>query len=313
MSTRFLPRPLRIIFIALLLLISILFLVSALFPRPALSQVGTSLIGYMWTDTTGWIDVNCLNTSSCGTNSFGLSINGGGVLSGYAWSDNLGWISANPSDLAGCPTAPCTARMSGNTLSGWLRAMSGGTSQSGGWDGYIALSGSGYGITYDAVSNFFSGFAWGDVNTGWIDSSQMREACAISYKCIGQQIVQTNSACQQVNTSLCNFPQFCVDGSSACIYPQPSGTLSVNPKLVVPGKSTVVSWNMSGVSTTSSPCVLSSSRGTDSATGASGSYTATNIVSQTTFTLTCTPTDPGVPSPYKLTAVTSLVPNFVEQ
>ncbi|MDB5187600.1 MAG: hypothetical protein JWO50_120 [Candidatus Kaiserbacteria bacterium] len=313
MSTRMVQLTFKIVFPAILFLIAIFFFVSALFPRPALSQVGTSLVGYLWSDTVGWIDVNCLNTNSCGTNNFGLSMDGGGVVSGYAWSDHLGWISANASDVAGCPTAPCVVRLSGNALSGWLRALSGGTSQSGGWDGYIALNGAGYGITYSDITNFFSGFAWGDTDTGWVDSSQMRKACSPTYTCSGQQILQTNSACQLVNYNLCNYPQFCVNGSSACVYPQPTGTLSVNPKLVIPGKSTTVSWNVTGVSTTTSPCVLSSSRGTDTATGASGTYTATNIVSQTTFVLTCTAIDTGILTPYKLTATTSLVPNFVEQ
>ena len=287
---------------------------SLIAPRPALSQSGTSIIGYLWSDSVGWIDLNCLNTNSCGTNNFGFSVNSGGVITGYAWSDNIGWISANGNDINGCPNSPCTAKLTGTTISGWIRALSGGTAQSGGWDGFISLGGPSYSITYDPTLNYFTGYGWGDANMGWIDSSRMRLACAVSYSCIGQQIYQVNAACQKVAVGpVCTFPTFCVDGSSVCLYPQPTGTLAVNPKLVVSGKSTVVTWNMSGVSTTTSPCVLTSSRGTDSATGSTGSYTAANIRSQTTFTLTCTPLDPAAGSTFVLHAVTSLVPNYVEQ
>jgi hypothetical protein len=119
--------------------------------------------GYGWSDTIGWISFN--------GGSYGLSVEPSGVISGYAWSDNIGWISANQSDLAGCPSGSCAASMdSDGAITGWLKALSGGTSQSGGWDGFISLSGSGYGPVKQADGNF-SGYAWGDTVVGWVNFS----------------------------------------------------------------------------------------------------------------------------------------------
>src|SRR5712691_11367984 len=68
-------------------------------------------------------------------------------ISGYAWSDNVGWVSANASDLSGCPESPCSARLQEGELRGWLKALSANGSQNGGWDGFISLSGPGYGVS----------------------------------------------------------------------------------------------------------------------------------------------------------------------
>ncbi|MEI6479170.1 MAG: hypothetical protein WCO18_02650, partial [bacterium] len=37
-----------------------------------------------------------------------------------------------------------------------------------GWDGWISLSGSNYGVTYASTTGYFSGFAWGSDVLGWI-------------------------------------------------------------------------------------------------------------------------------------------------
>jgi len=122
---------------------------------------GGSVTGYAWSDTIGWISLS--------GGSYGITVSGSGTLGGYAWSDNIGWVSANSSDLSGCPSAPCSASIDGDgNLTGWLKAVSGGTSQSGGWDGFISLSGSGYGPTRQSDGTF-AGYAWGDINVGWLD------------------------------------------------------------------------------------------------------------------------------------------------
>jgi hypothetical protein len=119
--------------------------------------------GYAWSDTIGWISFN--------GGSYGLSVDESGTISGYAWSDNIGWISANAADLVGCPSGTCTANMDGDgVMTGWLRALSGGTSQSGGWDGFISLSGTGYGPVRQ-VDGSFAGYAWGDTVVGWVNFS----------------------------------------------------------------------------------------------------------------------------------------------
>lgn len=137
----------------------------------------------------GWISFNCVNDPGC-TKDYGVRVDetnrfpgGIGLMSGYAWSPNIGWISFNQSDLTGCPNGTCVAQMNwtsggtGGTLSGWARALSG-ISGSGGWDGWISLSGSTYGLTLNSGGTFgtapLSGstdhYAWGgNTNVGWID------------------------------------------------------------------------------------------------------------------------------------------------
>jgi hypothetical protein len=70
----------------------------------AQTQQYTALTGYAWSDTIGWISMNCDNTDSCASNDYSISIGSNGTLSGYAWSDNIGWVSANHADVAYCET-----------------------------------------------------------------------------------------------------------------------------------------------------------------------------------------------------------------
>lgn len=120
-----------------------------------------ALQGYAWSDTIGWISLSGSN--------YGLTIDTGGTVSGYAWSDNIGWISANQSELTGCPSNPCRAKFNGSSLTGWMKALAGGTSYSGGWDGWISLSGSNYGVSES--NGTISGYAWGSDVVGWLDFS----------------------------------------------------------------------------------------------------------------------------------------------
>jgi|GEM_PF-3245711 len=122
-----------------------------------------TITGYAWSSNIGWISFN-------GTG-YGLSVSNTGTISGYAWSSNIGWISANSSQLTGCPSAPCTATIdSDGQFHGWLRAISGSTAQSGGWDGFISLSGSGYGPAKQSTG-VVSGYAWGSDVVGWVSFS----------------------------------------------------------------------------------------------------------------------------------------------
>jgi hypothetical protein len=137
-------------------------------PQLTRSQTAAGPIGgYAWSDTIGWIDLNCENLGDC-TPAFGLSVDDDGNITGLAWSDNIGWVSARPSDLAGCPQSPCSARITSTGLEGWLRATSGNTAQSGGWDGFISLSGPDYGVT-GTIATGFSGFGWGSIVVGWTE------------------------------------------------------------------------------------------------------------------------------------------------
>jgi hypothetical protein len=137
----------------------------------------------------GWISTTSDNQPCGGANPdcYGLTFplnNADGPVTGYAWSSNVGWIDFQPSapypSCAGCPASGVVR--SGNALSGWARIVSildaknwlgSGTDNSGGWDGWVKMSGPSYGITIapDTLSNGYShrleGYAWSD-EFGWI-------------------------------------------------------------------------------------------------------------------------------------------------
>jgi hypothetical protein len=121
--------------------------------------------GYAWSDNIGWISFNCTDEDTCATSDYGVNIASDGDMSGYAWSDNVGWItfykegSMPGSDLSGCPSGTCEAKLSGNNLQGWARALSYGDD----WDGWISLSGTAEdGSPYGVVLNGdnLEGYAW---------------------------------------------------------------------------------------------------------------------------------------------------------
>jgi hypothetical protein len=291
------------------------------------STSGAAITGYLWSDTIGWVDMNCANSSVCGSNPFGMSIDSSGNITGYAWSDNVGWISANPSDLSGCPSAPCTATISGSSVSGWLKAIS---ADNNGWDGWISLSGSGYGVT--SSSGAFAGYAWGSDVVGWLDWSKAKTAygtCTAStvYSCSAQTIVSTatdaNCNVTTQNVTTCTAPSFCTANSAVCLYPSPSavgnGNLTLTPSLVPSGKTTQVSWNIANVQS----CKVSGtnadgtaqSTDTNSAgvwTGLSGAKTSSAIGQQVTYTLSCVVDDPNAPA-FVETATANVVPTYQER
>lgn len=77
--------------------------------------------GWLWAENAGWVSLSCRNTDSCATSSYGVTNNGGGLLSGFAWSENAGWI-----DFAaggGVTIEPSTGIFAGNAWSenlGWI-------------------------------------------------------------------------------------------------------------------------------------------------------------------------------------------------
>ncbi|MEK7567253.1 MAG: hypothetical protein AAB527_03940, partial [Patescibacteria group bacterium] len=79
----------------------------------------------------------------------------------------IGWITFNQNDLNGCPNSPCQADFDEDTgqVTGWARVLANG----GGWDGWISLSGSNYGVSVSQCA--WSGWAWGSDVVGWISFS----------------------------------------------------------------------------------------------------------------------------------------------
>ena len=106
-----------------------------------------NLSGWAWSENIGWISFN--STEGGGSN-YGVTVASNGRLSGYAWSENIGWITFNQNDLNGCPSGQCRADFDEDTgqVTGWARALSNG----GGWDGWISLSGSNYGVSVSQCS-----------------------------------------------------------------------------------------------------------------------------------------------------------------
>lgn len=262
-------------------------------PRETLSQTSTPITGFAWSETIGWVSLNCVDLGTCATSNYGLSIAADGTISGYAWSENIGWISANGSDLSGCPAAPCTARMQDYSLKGWLKALSGNDAQSGGWDGFISLSGSNYGPTLS--NGVFSGYAWGgDINVGWISfnstyhqaETEWEPQCASQYQCVSTTTRQ--NACENAEPEACLGGLLCASG--ACVPPPPpttsfGGELTVEPRLISVGGVVSVSWNVNDAEV----CEVKEDNPliNDTWSGNSGSYTSSPIRRQTTYTLTC--------------------------
>lgn len=106
---------------------------------------------------------------------YGVSIPAVGALTGYAWSENVGYIDFAPH--SGCPGSPkypgaCDAypaspnqdatRNADNTITGWARIVDiskdFAIGNSGGWQGWIKLTGDTYGVTVSAGS--LAGYAW---------------------------------------------------------------------------------------------------------------------------------------------------------
>jgi hypothetical protein len=94
-------------------------------------------------------------------------------LSDYAWSENVGWIQFG--GLSGFPNTSngTNAKIVGGQITGWARVVSGiapsGVDNRGGFDGWISLSGSNFGVTVNGSN--LGGYAWGSDVIGWIDMS----------------------------------------------------------------------------------------------------------------------------------------------
>ena len=260
------------------------------------------LSGYAWSDNIGWVSLS--------GSSYGLSMDANGKLSGYAWSDNIGWITANQSELSGCPSNPCWAKFNANALTGWLRALSWG----GGWDGWISLSGSGYGVTQDQ-SGVLSGYAWGSDVVGWLDFSAAAapQQCTPAYSCSGTQtILYTDAFCQTSTYATCTSPAFCSAGSSTCLYPQPIfvNHLQLLPALVSSGETIQIHWNVDNVTS----CAVTGTNGdlwTGLSSGADGK-TSSAIFGQVTYTLTCNAYIGVTPSTVSESKAVNTIPIFQE-
>ncbi|MBI5004413.1 DUF5320 domain-containing protein [Candidatus Kaiserbacteria bacterium] len=314
------------------------------FPPHAISASATSVIGYAWSDNIGWVSFNCSNTSSCGTSNYGLWIASDGTVSGYAWSDNIGWISAQGADVSGCPSAPCTPAINITTgaMTGWFRALAYG----GGWDGWISLSGAGYGPML--TGGAFRGYAWGSTVVGWLSfaglapsatyyTNELTSYTASHYNtgpfysqaqttfqpCVpnsnvcmdGQTIRHYNADCTYTD-AICQFASYGYGCSgNACLVPPSPGEGSVpggitaTPRLVRTGNTVQVSWDVASADPAS--CTVTGSNGDFWNGLASSTKTSSPITEQTTYLLHCNGSAVNILT-YDAQAVVNIVPTFKE-
>ncbi len=153
---------------------SLLVLSAVFFSAPDTSLAGSehNLAGFAWSSNVGWISFNSTNDHDdtvAGTQAspvnYGVNVDPlTGDITGYAWSSNIGWIQFG--GLSGFPTGDGTqsvnARLSGSNMLGWAKALSANGS---GWDGWISLGGTGYGVNQSGTG--FAGYAWGSDVVGW--------------------------------------------------------------------------------------------------------------------------------------------------
>ena len=222
----------------------------------------------------------------------------------------------------------CTPKIQSGAFSGWLKALAGGSAESGGWDGWISLSGTSPSYGPTLTNGLYTGYAWGSDVVGWVDFSAATGACTPStvYTCADTQtIVKTDTSAQCAVTTTnttCVSPAFCSAGSAVCLYPPityiPSGNqtghLSATPLIVQIGLSTTLFWNIGNVTSCSvtgsdGETFAAGCSGTTCTSGASGEPSAA-INQQTTFTLACTGVDASV---INESVIINVVPVFQER
>lgn len=272
--------------------------VSATRPCTQTTPISSNVRGWAWSDTIGWISLSSADSGTCTNQAYGLTIASDGTISGKMWSENVGWISADAADLSGCPTSPCTARMNGNQMQGWMKALAANQAEAA-WDGWISLSGSSptYGPTI--TNGTISGYAWGDTNLGWIAFSTAFSSatttwveCSPSYQCTDETHYDNLCTTGVVENTACTGGLICGGGAIACVIPPaptPDGTagnLKASPQLIAPGRTTTLTWDIRYA--TSCTVTEDNANISDSWNTVEGNVTTSIIRQQTVYTLQCT-------------------------
>lgn len=111
-------------------------------------------------------------------------------------------------------------------------------------------------------------------------------SCGLTYYCSGKSLYRQEVSCANTFVQACAYQ--CVSGS--CVSaPDPSLSITADPRLLRSGNSTVVSWTAQNVTS----CVVRGTNGdmwsgvTDAAGNVSGSEQSSPITSRTTYTLEC--------------------------
>lgn len=253
-------------------------------PSYVSADVAVPLSGWAWSENIGWISLSCSNLATCGTVQYGLTKNADGTLSGYAWSEHAGWISAQSADLVGCPIGACEARISNGRVSGWLHAIQ----ARNGWDGWISLRDTGFGVEYNTTDGLL-GWGWGDAVVGWVVFSA-DQACASTAGtfCDGNALKQRQADCTiRVRVADCGA-NGCSVASGQCVTPVPpkpriagSPAIKATPSIVQYGKKTYVSWDV----VNADECTVQGNG--DSWSGVSGNIQTSVINESVRYTLEC--------------------------
>lgn len=215
------------------------------------SQTNSSLkplYGYAWSSNIGWISFNCENEKSCNTSDYKVLVDvNSGDLSGYAWSNNIGWIRFDPQGpYPESPNSSAKIDFSNKIVSGWIRACDVFLDNTkcegelekfyrrGGWDGWIN-------ITNAKIGNGgLTGWAWGDLNVGWINFSGLINLLPYEVKLLHCDFYADPTSIVLPKTSTlnwqCQFADSCeinngignVNSSSGSIVVRPSKTTTYN-------------------------------------------------------------------------------------
>lgn len=252
---------------------------------PCISYAQTAPItGWAWSDTIGWISLNCSDIGVCATSPYGLVQEADGHITGFAWSEHLGWISADAADVTGCPLGLCEPYIaSSGYVTGWLRAVSNG----GGWDGWVSLRDSGYGVS--ASADGLVGWAWGGEVVGWVlFAANLPCAQDAGPYCSGNSLKHKDAQCTVTTLVADCGSSGCLPGATQCTVPTPpqttlvSGkTIEARPAVVQYGKTTRIIWSVSGATT----CHVSGNG--DSWYAMSGSYITRPINEAAVYVLSC--------------------------
>jgi hypothetical protein len=105
---------------------------------------------------------------------YGVNIGNDGIFEGHAWSSNVGWISFDRTETGTPPASPYNgtedyiAKISTTDpyeVSGWARALSASSPESGEWDGWIKFSWDNEtesgAVSLNNSTKEFEGYAWG--------------------------------------------------------------------------------------------------------------------------------------------------------
>ena len=142
-------------------------------------------------------------------------------------------------------------------------------------------------------------------------------SCTPAYTCAANAIRYTNASCAVSTVSTCATPSFCSTGSSVCLYPPPSFTISsggitghlqASPLVVPQGNPSKVYWDVANVSS----CSVAGTNGDhwNTTSSGTGGKTTSGIQQQTTFTLSCTGLDS---SSFNESVSINVVPVFIER